>query len=180
MAAEFIRSPGNPSGCARKKQPRMKHDDLWNFALACYARPGVEAACLDLQAAGADVCLLLSCAWLECRAIAHVDARLQRLQGISDEWRTLVVAPLRTLRLAWRQPAVEDTELAKLRARVKSLELDAERLQLQRLQAATEDWPSGGGPADWINRACTGLGPVAFESIETLRNAASAQFASED
>ncbi|WP_157222804.1 DUF2390 domain-containing protein, partial [Pseudomonas sp. S13.1.2] len=28
------------------------YTDLWNYALALYARPGVEAACLELQAQG--------------------------------------------------------------------------------------------------------------------------------
>ncbi|HCL74708.1 MAG TPA: TIGR02444 family protein, partial [Pseudomonas sp.] len=27
----------------------MHTTDLWSFALACYARPGVERLCLDLQ-----------------------------------------------------------------------------------------------------------------------------------
>lgn len=179
MAAEFIRSPGNPSGCLRKKQSPMKHDDLWSFALACYAQPGVETACLKLQAAGADVCMLLTCAWLEYHEITYDDARLQQLQRISDEWRTLVVAPLRTLRLAWRQPAVEDAELAGLRAQVKSLELDAEHVQLRRLQSATQGWPISGESADWIAQACAKLAPDTLTSIETLRNAASAQLAAE-
>ncbi|MDH1542540.1 DUF2390 domain-containing protein, partial [Stutzerimonas stutzeri] len=26
----------------------MRTPDLWTFALACYARPGVETACLEL------------------------------------------------------------------------------------------------------------------------------------
>ncbi|MCQ4257354.1 TIGR02444 family protein [Stutzerimonas stutzeri] len=150
----------------------MKHDDLWSFALACYAQPGVEEACLDLQSAGADVCLLLTCAWLECRAIAHDDTRLHQLQRFSEEWRTLVVAPLRRLRLAWREPAGEDADLAGLRVRVKSLELDAEHVQLQRLQSTTKDWPAEAGSVDWLGRACVGLGPETLASIETLRNAA--------
>jgi uncharacterized protein (TIGR02444 family) len=163
-----------------KKTDAMKHDDLWNFALVCYAQPGVEEACLDLQAAGADVCLILACAWLERRGIAYDDARLQQLQRSSEEWRTQVVAPLRTLRQAWRQPAVEDADLAVLRARVKSLELDAEHLQLQRLQSATKDWPANDTSGDWIGRACAGLGPDTLASIETLRDAASVQFAEGD
>ena len=157
----------------------MKDDDLWSFALACYAEPGVEKACLDLQAAGADVCLLLTCAWLEGRATAYDDARLQQLQRISDQWRTLVVGPLRTLRVVWRQPAVEDAELAELRARVKSLELDAEHVQLRRLQSAAQDWPIGGDTADWMGQAYATIGPDALILIETLRNAASAQFVTE-
>lgn len=171
MAAEFIRSPGNPSGCSGKKAP-MKHDDLWNFALACYSQPGVEEACLDLQAAGGDVCLLLTCAWLECRGTAHDDARLQLLQRISEDWRTLVVAPLRTLRQAWREPAAADADLAELRKRVKALELDAERVQLLRLQSVTQHWSVASGSADWIGRACASLGPATFRPIETLRAAA--------
>lgn len=155
----------------------MKNDELWTFALACYARPGVEKACLDLQSAGADVCLLLTCAWLECRRIAHEDARLQQLQHLSDEWRTLVVAPLRSLRMAWRQIATEDDDLAGLRDRVKSLELDAEQQQLQRLQSTTEEWPADETSSDWLGRACSGLGPATLTPIETLRNAAAAQFA---
>ena len=150
----------------------MEHDDLWRFAVACYTQPGVEAACLDLQAAGADVCLLLTCAWLECRGITHADARLQQLQDVSGEWRSQVVAPLRALRIAWRQPAMEDAELAALRVRVKSLELDAEHLQLQRLQAATEGWLSAGNSVDWLDRVCVGLGPDTHASIKTLRRAA--------
>lgn len=171
MAAEFIRSPGNPSGCS-EKITSMNHDDLWSFALACYAKPGVEEACLNLQAAGADVCLLLTCAWLECRGITHADARLQQLQDVSGKWRSQVVAPLRALRIAWRQPAMEDAKLAGLRARVKSLELDAEHLQLQRLQAATEGWLSAGNSVDWLDRACVGLGPDTQALITQLRRAA--------
>ena len=44
--------------------------DLWDFAQRLYARPGVESACLHLQEAGADVCLLLCGAWLERHGIA--------------------------------------------------------------------------------------------------------------
>jgi len=44
--------------------------DLWRFAETLYQRPGVEAACLQLQAQGADVCVLLCAAWLERRQVA--------------------------------------------------------------------------------------------------------------
>lgn len=158
----------------------MKHDDLWSFALACYAQPGVEEACLDLQAAGADACLLLTCAWLERRGTAHHDARLLALKSISEEWRTLVVAPLRSLRQTWRQAAFTDGELAELRERVKALELDAEHAQLQRLQSATQGWPVGSGSADWMGHACADLGTGARRPLETLRIAAAQLFVEGD
>ncbi|KPY50662.1 Uncharacterized protein ALO48_04472 [Pseudomonas syringae pv. rhaphiolepidis] len=33
---------------------------LWSFTLDFYARPGVEQACLTLQANGANVCMVLA------------------------------------------------------------------------------------------------------------------------
>ena len=78
----------------------VTHPDLWTFALACYARPGVEDACLQLQAAGADVCLLLCGAWLQVRGIACTQPRMARLQAVAEPWRSEVVTPLRDLRLS--------------------------------------------------------------------------------
>ena len=118
----------------------MNNDELWNFALACYAEPGVEKACLELQALGMDVCLLLACVWLEIRGIQQNAQRLEELKQLSKDWQSAVVLPLRNLRQAWREQAAIDTELASLRQRVKTLELDAERTQFERLQQATQHW----------------------------------------
>lgn len=155
----------------------MTHNDLWTFALTCYAQPGVETACLGLQGAGADVCLLLTGAWLECRGIGCDEARLAQLKNISDDWRIQVVAPLRNLRQCWRQQATADKALADLRARVKKLELDAEQIQLQRLQEATQNWPTGRESADWLERLCGDLDGETHASLEVLRRAAAAQLA---
>ena len=150
----------------------MKHDDLWSFALACYARPGVETACLELQSAGADVCLLLAGCWLESRGVAFDEARLAQLKSLSDNWRAEVVVPLRNLRQTWRQRAAEDSDLADLRAQVKSLELKAEHVQLQRLQSAAQEWPTGTGPADWLGQLCSGLGEATRSPQIALQSAA--------
>ena len=72
----------------------MRTPDLWTFALACYARPGVETACLELQNQGADVCLLLCGAWLQARGVA-CSARLQALTALAAPWRGDVIEPLR-------------------------------------------------------------------------------------
>lgn len=74
------------------------HTDLWNYALALYARPGVEAACLELQALGGDVCLLLCATWLQARGVAVLGERAQALQELAEPWQRDVVAPLRSLR----------------------------------------------------------------------------------
>jgi uncharacterized protein (TIGR02444 family) len=171
MAAEFIRSPGNPSGAHKKKQLPMMTDELWNFAVACYAKPGVEAACLELQAAGADVCLLLTGAWLDYRGIAPDEVRLTQLKGVSDDWRAQVVAPLRSLRQAWREQAANDEQLAALRERVKKLELDAERVQFQRLQHAARHWTADNRTADWLDQLCADLSDEQRAPLETLRRA---------
>jgi Protein of unknown function (DUF2390). len=57
------------------------YTDLWNHALALYARPGVETACLDVQAMGGDVCLLLCATWLQAHAVTFSEERAKALRG---------------------------------------------------------------------------------------------------
>ncbi|MCS3415178.1 uncharacterized protein (TIGR02444 family) [Pseudomonas sp. BIGb0450] len=115
--------------------------DLWSFALSTYARPGVEDACLRLQAQGADVCLVLCGLWLEQRGVAAQPSRLQALRQMAGPWQAEVVEPLRHVRTQWRPLAQHDAELGALRERVKALELEAERLLLLRLEGVAQDWP---------------------------------------
>ncbi|MGE6662033.1 TIGR02444 family protein [Pseudomonas sp. NPDC077408] len=151
----------------------MNNDELWNFALACYAEPGVEKACLELQALGVDVCLLLTCVWLEIRGVHQNAQRLEELKQLSKDWQSTVVLPLRNLRQAWREQAAIDTELASLRQRVKTLELDAERTQLDRLQQATQHWLREDGSNNWLNQLCTGIDGDPDALLIVLRRAAS-------
>jgi len=155
-----------------KKPLPIMSDDLWNFAVACYAKPGVETACLELQAAGADVCLMLTGAWLDCSGIAPDEVRLAQLKEVSDDWRIQVVAPLRSLRQAWREQAANDEELAALRERVKKLELNAEHIQFQRLQHAARHWTADNRTVDWLERLGADLSGERHASLETLRRAA--------
>ena len=115
--------------------------DLWSFALSTYARPGVEDACLRLQAQGADVCLVLCGLWLEQRGVAAQPSRFQALRQMAGPWQAEVVEPLRYVRTQWRPLAQHDAELGALRERVKALELEAERLLLLRLEGVAQDWP---------------------------------------
>lgn len=124
--------------------------DLWNFAVQLYARPGVESACLELQDSGCDVCLLLAGAWLEQRGIPCRDDYLQALRDLAQPWQQNVVMPLRQARRQWRTVASQDVELTTLREQLKQLELEAERLLLKRLEALTKDWPSESAGSDWL------------------------------
>lgn len=132
--------------------------DLWSFATTLYAKPGVEAACLTLQDAGADVCLLLAGLWLDSRGVAHNPEREGQLRQAAQPWQQAVVEPLRTLRRAWRQTAQTDPALAALRQRLQQLELDAEREQLARLQTLSEGWPGSteGNARTWLKELTPG------------------------
>ena len=130
--------------------------DLWSFALSTYARPGVEAACLRLQEQGADVCLLLCGAWLEQRGVAPDPQRVQALQQLARPWQAHVIEPLRRVRVQWRAMAQQDEQLAALRERVKTLELDAERQLLMRLEALTQTWPpDASSHSPWLEGLAT-------------------------
>ncbi|WP_028241458.1 TIGR02444 family protein [Stutzerimonas azotifigens] len=146
----------------------MTTDDLWEFALVCYGRPGVEPACLQLQDGGADVCLMLCGLWLEARRVDCDAERLAALTALAGPWQAEVVTPLRRLRRHWRQPASSDPALAKLRSEVKALELAAERELLSRLQARCLDWPAAAAPAPWLEA----LAPDQPQPLRVLREAA--------
>ena len=128
------------------------YTDLWNHALALYARPGVETACLHLQALDGDVCLLLCATWLQARGVAPSPARAAALRALAQPWQREVVTPLRSLRQAWRTPAQHDPHLAALREQVKGLELQAERTLLERLQVCAQQWPTDAhaSTGDWL------------------------------
>ena len=148
--------------------------DLWSFALSTYARAGIETACLRLQEQGADVCLLLCGAWLEQRGAVFEPERARALQQLSRPWQTQVIEPLRQLRMQWRAMAQQDEQVAALRERVKSMELDAERQLLARLQALTQAWPTGtAGQSQWLEGlAAEDAANLDHDALQQLRVAA--------
>ncbi|EMD99946.1 TIGR02444 family protein [Pseudomonas stutzeri] len=148
----------------------MPNPDLWTFALHCYAREGVETACLGLQSQGVDVCVLICAAWLEARGVACNQERMSALEEVAAPWRRRVVEPLRELRQAWRSPAEQDDALRELREALKTLELQAERNQLERLQMASREWSASAGANQWLS-AVAPKGSCRA-ALETLRNAA--------
>jgi len=119
----------------------MSANPFWDFSLAVYGRPGVPACCLSLQdRCGVDVNILLFAAWagLEC-GIRLSAGELARIDGAVAGWRDEMVRPLRALR---RRAKTEDDALYR---RMKAAELEAERVQQDRLFAAGGLVPRPGG-----------------------------------
>jgi len=114
--------------------------DLWEFSLKLYAEPGVAASCLSLQNQhGFDVNLVLFCIWYGCRHGELTDGLLKTALETSDRWRETVVRPLRSLRTQLKRDLTEcayssSSEISALRERIKTAELDAERIQQQELE----------------------------------------------
>lgn len=106
------------------------NNPLWQYSVEQYARPGVADACLALQDDhDLDVNILLYAAWLASLGRKPDAGHIEALARDVDEWREQVIRPLRSLRRQWKglSPAAE------LREQVKNLELEAERLQQDRM-----------------------------------------------
>lgn len=117
---------------------------LWDWTLKAYARPGAQDACLRLQDDhGQNVSLLLWAVWAETVDPALLDAAA----GLARRWEALALGPARDLRRALK-PAFEGVDEAPrqgLREDVKAVELRAERVLMEALEAMTGE--PGGAPA---------------------------------
>ena len=106
---------------------------LWDYSLAVYARSGVPAACLALQARhGLDVNVLLFCCWAGQCGRALTPEEIDGLMAAVGPWHERAVKPLRAVRrwLKTRETAPGAAAEA-LRQEVKALELEAERIEQQ-------------------------------------------------
>jgi uncharacterized protein (TIGR02444 family) len=142
---------------------------FWDWALEAYARPGVAEACLELQDAhGQNVPLLLWAAWT---AQVGRPADVVAAARLARAWETDAVGPLRAVRRILKQPRVGFDEAARedLRARIKAVELESERVLMASLEAL-----SAAGPArvDAQARLCEAaraygapVGPEVFSSL---------------
>lgn len=121
---------------------KAEYHDIWAFALAFYALPEVAQACLEAQDHyGLDVTALI----LGLHR-AHIgkgfDAR--EAQARAREWSVTIVNPLRKVRIALKapHPNLDNDAAYRLRERVKTLELDAERMVLNALSDLPHCGPS--------------------------------------
>lgn len=152
---------------------------LWDFSVDLYARPGVADGCLHLQDEwGADVCLLLAALWLEGRGVAATAERVAQLERLASPWQTAVSTPLRQLRRAWKTAAAGDAELAELRRQLAAIELQAERLLLERLETLAAPWPRAAqGASGWLEALSWGREGGDLDrrvALQQLRDAARA------
>jgi uncharacterized protein (TIGR02444 family) len=111
---------------------------FWSWALEAYARPGVAPACLDLQDRdGQSVPYLLWAAWAAREGRTLAPSILEAAAVMAQSWEQSVIQPLRLARrgLAPGLPGADDQDVATLRQEVKALELRAERMLMQGLEA---------------------------------------------
>ena len=120
---------------------------FWDFSLATYGRDGVADACIALQEAhGADVNILLFCAWAGCNGVRLDRTRIEAVCSAVAAWHEEVVRPLRSVRRRLKT-AVDGSSpgdlQSALRAGVQKIEIDAEHIEQLRL-AALADSPALG------------------------------------
>lgn len=132
-------------------------DPFWDYSLELYRRPGVAAACLDLQRRhGVDVNLVLLCCWLASRGVALDRDLLAGIAAAVGGWQAEVIGPLRALRrrltakLADPDPGsvvARWPELSsRLRERALDLEIDGEHLEQLHLAQLVAGLPARGQP----------------------------------
>jgi uncharacterized protein (TIGR02444 family) len=109
--------------------------ELWRFATAYYAQPGIATALLTLQdREGLDVVVILFGLWHGMSGRGRLDQRqLAAADRAVGAIRRAVIEPLRALRR--RLKSIPDPDIRRLREGVQALELEAEKAALHRLAA---------------------------------------------
>jgi uncharacterized protein (TIGR02444 family) len=117
----------------------MDQEEVWTFTVAMYGRDGVAKLCLDLQdRSDLDVNMLLFMFFLGQKGQAPLS--ISSLETAVRDWRENVIKPLRDARRYLRDDLRSSAQ--ELRQRVKSDELQAERIEQQILCEAVETVPS--------------------------------------
>tara|TARA_R110000764_G_C10867179_1_gene367369 strand:- start:8 stop:514 length:507 start_codon:yes stop_codon:yes gene_type:complete len=141
--------------------------DLRSWALDCYAQPGIAPALLALQDECAqDVLLLLAVTWLWSQGRRVPGQSLAWLVSQHSPWQQQIIDPLRLVRRRLKQDSVTQG----LYQQAKRLELDAELLQLTRLQEwALEVAVSGAGELrEQLQALCAARQLTCDERLESL------------
>lgn len=136
--------------------------NIWEFAQSAYASAGFAPTAIRLQdAAGVDVCIVLVVLWFAARGRHLGAADVAQLEAEATPWRRDVIEPLRAARRAMKGNAGAET----LRAAVQSLELEAERGQLERLAALPLGALGAPDPAATLRAYATHIG-AAFSTTD--------------
>ena len=151
---------------------------FWDFSLHFYAKPGIPAACLELQdRAGADVNVLLFLLYLARHRRRITRSDMATLDNTVAMWREQVVRPLRTARRHLKiadQPFASESA-ARLRNEIKRDELAAERIQQVALEkqfpcasfGQPDDSPTAAASAN-LEVYAAQLGPLPDKAVDTL------------
>jgi len=110
----------------------------WEFAVAAWRRPDVEALCLELQSIhGQSPPLLLWGLWLVSQGRTPALAVSEKAVDLARDWERQVVEPLRDVRDRLKAPDGPGPPAARLllRQSVLKVELEAERLLLESLES---------------------------------------------
>jgi uncharacterized protein (TIGR02444 family) len=119
---------------------------FWRFSLAFYRQAGVAEACIALQDdCGVDVNLMLFLLWLAAGGRQLSMDNIKELDAAVRDWRELTVIPIRDIRrkLKAAPTLVEAGKQEAFRAKIKALELEAERLQQEALYRRSGSAPRG-------------------------------------
>lgn len=112
--------------------------DFWDWAVSAYGGEGVADRCLELQDThGQNVPLVLFAVWAGVRGVVLDEETAEAAVDISRAYADTVVLPLRTIRQRMRAVVgdMDDAHREALRTRVKALEIEAERAQMEALSA---------------------------------------------
>jgi uncharacterized protein (TIGR02444 family) len=124
---------------------------LWDFSVAVYSQEGVEALSLLIQDdLGINIPLLLFCYWSGLRYGAASPTQIQASLKVVESWSNIVVNPLRHIRCQMKARARQFTTLNseqtnELREKIKTLELNSEKILLQGLEEFSKEWPKKSG-----------------------------------
>ncbi len=152
---------------------------FWRFSLRFYRAPKVADVCIALQEeAGVDVNLLLFLLWQATHERALAASEVAALEARIAPWRDMTVIPLRAVRRALKSPPalVEGGTAEGFRTRIKSVELEAERLQQEAMHELGRASPVG-APAPSVQAAASAniaayvpicRGPFSQSAVETL------------
>ena len=115
---------------------------LWDYATASYDRPGVAESCLWFQDhCRGDVPIILFISWCSMRGVLVDHQLLAQVEQTVSVWHRDVVAPLRGLRRELKRDSkgiAQETVFA-FREKLKTLELEAEHLELNALATLSYD-----------------------------------------
>ena len=118
---------------------------FWDYSLNVYMKPGVGAACLELQDAHQlDVNIVLFCSWVGASGRGVMEqAEMAAAVEAVDAWHHDVVHALRAVRTRMKggMPPAPDDIAESLRQRIQKVEIDCEHME-QLMLAGTIDRPA--------------------------------------